>query len=87
MKIKYAFEIVDMGEEKIAVPVGKEAESLHGVIKLNKQGYEIFKQLLDGRTETEIINALNEKYDDDLQTIKMYYEEFINTLAEIKIVE
>lgn len=87
MKLKYEFEIVDMGEEKVAVPVGKGAENLQGVLKLNKQGFEVFSQIQEGKTTNEIISSICEKYDDDIQTITSYVEGFISKLIKIEIIE
>ena len=87
MKLKYNFEIVEMGEQKVAVPVGLDAENLHGVLKLNKQGYEIFKYLQEGKSKEEIVSAINVKYEDDRQTIEQYIDEFIQELINIEIVE
>lgn len=87
MKLKYDFEVVDMGEEKIAVPVGNGANNLRGVIKLNDEGYEIFKLLLDGKNESEIISAICNKYDNDVETIRGYVECFIKELVKMQIAE
>lgn len=86
MKLKCDFEIVDLGEEKVAVPVGEGADNLHGVVKLNKQGYEIFKGLQDGKDKSEIIKDMYKTYDTDIQTITNYVDEFMSELVSISIV-
>ena len=45
MKLKNTFESVDMGNEIIMVPVGKSAEQVQGVLKLNAEGLEIMNML------------------------------------------
>lgn len=87
MKLKYEFEAMDMGDEIIAVPVGDNASELHGVIKLNKEGFEIFEMIKEGKSEEEIVAALTKKYDNDVQQLTENVRKTINTLQESGIIE
>ena len=87
MKLKYSFEEVDMGEEIISVPVGKGAEEIHGVLKLNQEGKEILNLLKDNITEEKIVESLCNKYDNDYETLKGYVKQVINTLRKANLIE
>ncbi len=82
MKLKYDFEMVEIGEEIIAVPVGQGADAVHGVLKLNKEGQEIFTLLSEDITEDTINNKIKTKYENDITTIQEYVKTFIETLKK-----
>lgn len=87
MKLKYTFENIDMGEEIIAIPVGKNAEQVHGVLKLNREGLEIIKLLENDVTEQEIINLLASKYEIDSETLKIYVRKAVKVMQAEGLVE
>lgn len=62
MKLKYSFEAVNMGNEIIMVPVGDNADQVHGVLKMNNEGQEIVNMLMNETDADSIINSLSEKY-------------------------
>ena len=80
--LKYLFEVVDMGDETIMVPVGEDASTLGGVLKLNREGKELFELLQSGFTTEQCIKTLTEKYDNDREDIKRYVTSFIETLKK-----
>ncbi len=81
MKLRYQFEIVDMGDEIVAVPVGDEKDQLHGVIRLNDIGVEIFSLLEEDTTPEKVHAAMMEKYPGSSKDeIGKMLESFFNTL-------
>ena len=82
MKLLYQFEIVDMGSEVIAVPVGKDAEKLHGIIKLNKEGLEIFQMLNADTTVDKIVATLRDKYQNKKDELEKYV---IQTIQKMEV--
>lgn len=60
MRLNTSFEIVDMGEEMIAVPVGKRASDVRGVLKMNTEGREVFELIESGMDEDGIVDFLVE---------------------------
>ena len=80
MKINFSYEIVDMGNEFIAVPVGENSGAVHGVVKLNKAGVEIIELLKSDTTVEKIVAVLGDKYDNDINTLNEDVEHFINIL-------
>ncbi len=85
MKLKYSFEVVDMGDQVIAVPVGNNADQIHGVIKLNREAAEILQMLNDGLDEESIKTALGQKYDNDSSAIGSYVEKVIEYIENIGV--
>ena len=82
MKLKCSFEIVDMGDELIAVPVGAEAANMRGVLKVNKEGAEILQLLESEQDESKIVVKLAEKYDNDHVALSNHVKNFLGTLIK-----
>ena len=88
MKLKYTFEIVDLGNETVAVAVGKDAEKLHGVLKINKSGAEILDLLSNETTETSIIETLHSKYNyNEQEEIIKYVHHFLENLRKQDLIQ
>ena len=87
MKLKYSFETVNMGEERIMVPVGESANQVGGVIKLNVAGLEIVELLKKEKDEEEIVSLLSDKYENGRSAIAGYVHGVIETLREHDLIE
>lgn len=87
MKLKYELEIVNMGDEMIAVPVGENANQLHGVLKINKEGAEILELLKLGKSEKEIIEDLAKKYENSIDNLQGLVDSFITQLQTYELLE
>lgn len=87
MKLKNTFESVNMGDEIIMVPVGKSAEQVHGVLKLNEAGQEIVKLLVQETSEEEIVRFLSGKYENDAETLKKFVRQVVETLRSNNLIE
>ena len=59
MKLNYTFEFVDLDDEIIMVPIGANAEQVHGVLKVNKTGQEIISLLAEQYVQS-IVKTLQE---------------------------
>lgn len=81
MKLKYFFEMMDLDDQVIAIPVGEGSQKFHGVVKLNNSAQEIFNLLSEDTTEEKIICALKERYGDD-SDIPVYVHQMIDYLKE-----
>ena len=62
MKTKFHFEIMDLDDGLVAVPVGAGAEQFHGVLKLNETAAAILKHLNQDTSEEEIVDLLLKEY-------------------------
>ena len=80
MKTKYNFEIVELDDGKVAIPVGKDAEKFSAVIKVNDTAVDILKSMEQDTTEEKLVEALLEKYTGDRVQIAEYVHEFIEKL-------
>lgn len=86
MKAKFSFEIMDLDDGMVAVPVGEGAEQFHGVLKVNESALAILTLLKQETSEEEIVNSLLTKYNGDKAVIAEYVHEFIGKLIEEGIV-
>ena len=80
MKLKYTFEILELEDDVVAVPIDTSDAGLSGVLKLNKEGAEIITLLTEDTDENTIIKTLSEKYENDLDTLTKYVNEFVSKL-------
>ena len=81
MKLKYEFEIVDMGDEICAVPVGDGAEHFHGVLTLNDVAAKMLRLIKECDTPEEALAKLCEDYPtDEKQDIGQKLCDFLNML-------
>ena len=87
MKLKCEFEIVDMGDEWVAVPVGQDADNVSGVVKLNSTGKEILELLKVVDTEEGLLSVLNKRYDNDSEELKNLVHAFLVHLGQMGILD
>ena len=86
MRLKYTFEMVDMGEEIICVPVGEGAAQVHGVLKLNKEGQEIMELLKEETDEKKIVDTLAAKYENDRNILIEYVRNIVESLQNAGLI-
>lgn len=87
MKTKYSFEIMDLDDGLVAVPVGEGAENFHGVLKVNETAVAILKLLEHETNEDAIVETLIKEYAGDKKEIAGYVHEYIEKLVTEGIVE
>ncbi len=58
MKIKYEFEIIDMGDEIVAVPVGESVDAFHGMLRLNADAAEMLRLIITHDTPDQVLEEL-----------------------------
>ena len=87
MRLKYLFETINMDDEVILVPVGKNSKELQGVVRLNKEGLEIINMLEDNSTEDHIVEILSSKYSNDNKTLVEYVHSFIEKLRNLDLID
>ncbi len=81
MKLKYEFNVVEIDDGKIAVPIGNDVSEFNCVLNLNQTGAAIFELLMQGEDETAIVTKLQQQYENDPQ-IPAYVHEFLGKLVE-----
>lgn len=62
MRLKFVFEMMELDDQKIAIPVSENTTEFKGVIKLNETAAFIFKLLKNETSEAEIIDAVSNEY-------------------------
>ena len=81
MKLKYEFEVMEIGDSPVAVPVG--VDSFHGVIHLNESARAIFELLGEETTPEAIVETLSKKYTESTkEEIAGFVTRYIEKLRE-----
>ncbi len=62
MKLKYTFDLVEVDDHIVAVPVGGGEDTYHGVVKLNESAASIFRQLQEETSEDAVVESLLDEY-------------------------
>ncbi len=86
MKLKCKFEAVDMGDEIICIPVGRNASQVQGVLKVNKEGYEILKMLEKDTSYRKIVKTLSARYDNEQEELAEFVREMIDSLRKTGLI-
>lgn len=63
MKIMDGLVLTEVANDFVVVPMGKAAEKLRGLIRMNKTGRDVWQGISDGLTVEQIADRLLEKYD------------------------
>jgi len=63
MRLKYSFEMMELDDRSIAIPVGNSNNEFNGIIKLDGTAEAIFNLLKNDISEEKIVEALEEEYD------------------------
>ena len=87
MKLKYSFEKVKVGNKFICVPIEDGAEDVHGVVRLNKEGMEIFSLLQKETTVDSIVDQLDAKYESDRETLRRYVWKVVEKLKGAGLID
>ena len=87
MKTKFSFEVMDLDDGLVAVPVGVNANKLQAVLKVNETAIAILKLLENETTEEQIVDSLLQEYSGEKAEISKHVHEYIDKLIEEGIVE
>ena len=82
MKLKYEFEMMSLGDDTIAVPVGDGAREYRGVVKMNESATRIFQILFHETSEEEILCILKKEYAASEVDLRKCIHETIQQLQE-----
>ena len=80
------FEITNIADEYMAVPVGKESAFFHGVVTLSEPAAFLLKQMTEPRTREELIDLLLEEYETDRATVEAEFTAIMETFTELRLV-
>ena len=80
------FEVVTVADENMAVPVGEEATTFHGVVTLSDSAAFLLNILDEERTIDEIIDRFTDEYDIDRETVEKDIKGILPKLIELKLI-
>ena len=81
MKLRYEFSVMEMDGEYMAVPVGENAGSFNGMLRMNHVSAEILDLLKEDTTPEAVHQILRERYpDSDDREIGEALTAFLNQL-------
>lgn len=87
MKLKYTFEVMEMDDMKIAVPISDGNEPFKGVIRLNESAAVIFDMLKNDVTEEDIVSEIQKIYDVKVSDLELSVRRCIAEFKREGIIE
>ena len=86
MKLENGFEIVNIVDDYMLVPVGEKMEQFNGTVILNEVSAFLLKKMKNDVTKEELIEYIIEEYDVDKGRAKMDVENVMKEMIEIGII-
>lgn len=84
MRIKDGFVLQIIADEYIVVPIGADADRLHGIIKLNESGAFLWNEMKDKDLELEdIVQMISDRYHLNKDQVLYDAERFIEKLTNM----
>lgn len=87
MKIKDGFVIRTVGDRKIAVPIGRRASEIQGLVSLNDTAAAIWEILQKEQEEKDVVECLLQQYDADRWEVEECVHSFIEEMEEKGVLE
>lgn len=86
MIINPNYEIVEIADEYLAVPVGDATISMHGVVALSEATAFLLQEMKTPRSKDELIDILTQVYDVEKSVAAKDVERIISTLLNIGVI-
>ncbi len=83
MKINPLFVLREIADEYMVIPLGEEAERIHGILVLNQTGVFLWKLLESEQTEAGLLDALTAEFNVETDTAKDDISSFLSKIKEI----
>ena len=83
MKLQEGFEIINVADEHLVVPVGKQSETFQGILVLNEAAAYLLSYMKENTTQEKLVRILEEKYAVDREKASKDVKEMIKTLTEV----
>lgn len=81
-KVKDGFIVRKIGNQIMAVPVGKQTTDIHGVIALSESGELLWNALQNGADIETLMGIIMDNYDVDSDTAKADIQKFLDGLKQ-----
>ena len=80
------FEIVNISNEYMAIPLGEEVSSFHGVVSLSEATAYLLGKMTHPVSRDDLIELLLDEYDIDRDVAEKDIDLILNKLIELKVV-
>ena len=87
MKIREGFILREIAGTHVVVPIGQNVVELSIMMTLNDSGAFLWRQLAEGKDKTAVIESLVNEYGIGYDLALTDVEEFLNELADRKLLE
>lgn len=81
-KLKDGFVVRKIGDQIMAVPVGKQTSEIHGMIALTESAELLWNVLKDGAEEGDLVKIITDTYEVDKAIATEDVKKFIEGLKE-----
>ncbi|MBR4286882.1 MAG: PqqD family protein [Clostridia bacterium] len=81
-KLKDGFVVRKIGEQIMAVPVGKQTSEIHGMIGLTESAELLWNKLKTGAEESELVKIITDTYEVDENQAAQDVKKFLEGLKE-----
>lgn len=81
-KLKEGFIVRKIGDQIMAVPVGKQTSEIHGMIALTESAELLWNALKTGAEEAELVKIITDVYEVDEQKATQDVQKFLAGLKE-----
>ena len=83
MKRSKDFELVNIADEHLAVPVGEKASTFRGVVTLTEAASFLLAHITEDVNSDDLVSMLVENYEVDIETAQKDVLEFIKQMETI----
>ena len=87
MKLNTNFELIEVADEHMAVPVGENAVTFSGVVFLSNSAFLLLQFMKQHRDEDELVEFLVSTFGIEKETAKADVEEFIKSVKDTGLIE
>jgi len=86
MRFNSDYELMQMADEYLAVPVGQKADEFHGVIVLSEPAYFLLSNMKEPKAKEELVTLITDEYEVDAATADSDIECILATLFEAGVI-
>ncbi len=87
MRVKDGFELKEIADNYVVIPTRSNVVDFNSMIMLNEVSAFLWLQLLEDKTEDELVRELLKEYDVDKDTARKDVKIFVNELAAAGVID
>lgn len=87
MRVKHGFELIEIMNEWMVVPLGENMLKVDGIISFSESGAYLWRYLIEGMDLEKLIASLRSEYDIDKKTAERDVCEFLDCLNKVGLLE